>query len=101
MEGVLPDNFKRGIIHPIFKGAGKDPHDPGSYRLLSILPSLSKILEIAVPDSLLHWLKVQNVIPDSQFGFLPSRSVGMALTCAQSDWIAAKAKGDEVGGHRF
>ena len=46
--GVFPDIFKQAIVHPVFKGKGKDPHDPASYRPISILPSLSKILEIAV-----------------------------------------------------
>ena len=95
--GVFPDIFKQAIIHPVFKGSGKDPHDPRSYRPISILPSLSKILEIVVRDALLDWLKLKDVIPDSQFGFVPGRSVTMALACAQTEWIAAKARGDTVG----
>ena len=51
--GIFPDIFKQAIITPVFKGNGKDPHDPGSYRPISILPVLSKILEIAVRDALL------------------------------------------------
>ena len=78
-------------------GNGKDPHNPGSYRPISILPSLSKILEIAVQNALQDWLKLQGFVPDSQFGFLPGRSVTMALACAQSDWIKAKSNGDVVG----
>ena len=95
--GVFPDIFKQAIIHPVFKGSGKDPRNPSSYRPIAILPSLSKILEIAVRDSLLDWLKLQDFIPDSQFGFLPGRSVTMALACAQTEWIEAKSKSDTVG----
>jgi hypothetical protein len=95
--GIFPDIFKQAIIHPIFKGSGKDPHDPGSYRPISILPSLSKILETVVRDALLDWLKLQGYIPDSQFGFLPGRSGTMALACAQTDWIEAKSSGQVVG----
>ena len=95
--GIYPDIFKQAIIHPIFKGSGKDPRDPGSYRPISILPSLSKILETAVRDALLDWLKLQGFIPDSQFGFLPRRSGTMALACAQTDWIEAKSSGQVVG----
>ena len=82
--GVFPDIFKHAIIHPVFKGNGKDPRNPGSYRPISILPSLSKILEIVVRDALLNWLQLQGFIPDSQFGFLPGRSVTTALACAQT-----------------
>ena len=81
----------------MFKGKGKDPHDPGSYRPISILPSLSKILEIAVQDALLDWLMQQDFIPDSQFGFLPGKSVAMALACKQTNWIEAKSRGDTIG----
>ena len=42
--GIFPDIFKQAIIHPMFMSSGKDPRDPGSYRPISILPSLSKIL---------------------------------------------------------
>ena len=39
----------------------------------------------------------QDFIPNSQFGFLPGRSVTMALACAQTDWIEAKSRGDTIG----
>ena len=84
-SGIFPDIFKQAIVHPVFKGDGKDPHNLGSYCPISILPSLSKILEIAVGDALLDWLKYKNAISDSQFSFMPGRSVSMALTCAQAD----------------
>ena len=44
--GIFPDIFKEAIVHPVFKGCGKNPRDPASYRPISILPSLSKILEM-------------------------------------------------------
>ena len=40
---------------------------------------------------------MRGVLPDSQFGFRPGMSVAMALACAQSDWAAAKARGEVVG----
>ena len=95
--GIFPDIFKQAIIHPVFKENGKNPRDPGSYRPISILSSLSKILEIAVRDALLDWLMLKGFIPDTQFGFLPGRSVTTALACAQNDWIEAKSSGDVVG----
>ena len=50
--GKVPDLFKDAIVHPVYKGHGKDPRDPGSYRPVAILPSLSKVLEVAVRDAL-------------------------------------------------
>ena len=95
--GVFPDIFKQALVHPVHKGSGKDHREPGSYRPISILPALSKILEIVVRDALYEYLDLKGVLPDSQFGFLPGRSVAMALACAQADWAAAKARGEIVG----
>ena len=55
-QGIFPEIFKQAIIQPVFKGSGKNPREPGSYRPISILPSLSKILELTVRDALLEWL---------------------------------------------
>ena len=95
--GVFPDLFKQALVHPVHKGGGKDPREPGSYRPISILPALSKVLEIVVRDPLLDWLEQKGVLPESQFGFRPNRSVAMALACAQADWVAEKSKGNCVG----
>jgi hypothetical protein len=95
--GVFPDLFKQALVHPVHKGSGKDHREPGSYRPISILPALSKILEIVVRDALYEHLDLRGVLPDSQFGFRPGRSVAMALACAQADWAAAKARGEVVG----
>jgi hypothetical protein len=95
--GVFPDLFKEALVHPVHKGGGKDHREPGSYRPISILSALSKVLEVVVRDALMAWLDLKGVLPDSQFGFRPGRSVAMALACAQADWAAAKARGEVVG----
>lgn len=95
--GIFPDLFKQALVHPVHKGDGKDPREPGSYRPISILPALSKVLEVVVRDALFDWLEKRGVLPESQFGFCPGRSVAMALASAQADWAAAKARGEFVG----
>ena len=62
-SGIVPNIFKRAIINPVNKGQGKDCRDPGSYRPIAILPALSKILEIAVRDALLSWIKQTSFLP--------------------------------------
>ena len=42
-EGIFPDDFKMAKITPNYKKGEKS--DPGNYRPLSILPTLSKIIE--------------------------------------------------------
>ena len=43
-HGQVPDIFKKSIVHPVYKGKGKDSKDPASYRPIAILPAVSKIL---------------------------------------------------------
>ena len=95
--GIHPELFKKAIIHPVYKGQGKDPRDPASYRPVAILPAISKVLEDVVRDSLLSWFKEINFLPDTQYGFQPGKSVAMALTVAQTDWINSKARGELIG----
>ena len=93
--GIVPNLFKKAIVHPVYKG-NKDPRNPSSYRPVAILPAISKLLEVIVPESLLSWFDQIGFLPDSQFGFIPGRSVSMALTVAQTDWLQAKANNEVV-----
>ena len=92
----VPELFKNALIHPVYKGGGKNPRLPGSYRPIAILPALSKILETVVRDTLLQWLEEHEILPESQFGFRPKRSAATALACSQADWISAKIHGEAV-----
>jgi hypothetical protein len=73
--GVFPDLFKEALVHPVHRGSGKDHREPGSYRPISILPALSKVLEVVVRYALMEWLDLRGVLPDSQFGFRPGSLV--------------------------
>ena len=83
--GKVPKLFKKAIVHPVFKGGYKNLRVPGSYRPIAILPALSKILETVVRDALLKLLEQKNILPQSQYGFRPKRSVAMALACSHTD----------------
>ena len=50
---------------------GKDPTEVTSYRPISLLPLLSKILEKLLLKRLKRLLTSQQLIPDHQFGFRP------------------------------
>jgi hypothetical protein len=96
-EGKVPAQFKIGRVHPIHKGKGKPREDPGSYRPVSILPALSKVLELLVKGDLEGHLKRVNGLPGSQYGFRPKRSCTSALAQAQAGWLLKAAKGQVVG----
>ena len=78
-SGKVPKLCKYVLVHPVCKGGEKDPCVPGFYRPIAILHALSKILETVVRDSLLGWLEQHSLLPQSQYGFRPKRSVAMAI----------------------
>jgi hypothetical protein len=96
-EGRLPASFKIRKVHPIHKAKGKPREDPASYRPVSILPALSKVLESHVKGNLEDHLKKVNGLPGSQYSFPLKRSCTSALAHAQAGWLSGAAKGKVVG----
>ena len=68
-EGKVPSHFKKALIKPLYK---KGPANQcGNYRPVSLLPSLSKILEKAVCSKLMSHLEKSQALCDSQCSFRP------------------------------
>lgn len=53
---------------------GKDHSNPLNYRPISLLETLAKLLGKILTNRLLYYLEFNNIIPEKQFGFRPSRS---------------------------
>jgi hypothetical protein len=71
VEGVFPRIWRRGFIRIIPKSGDKPPDDPKSYRPITLLPSLGKLLErLIVPRLLPDGPKFHN----NQFGFTVGKS---------------------------
>jgi hypothetical protein len=62
-NGVFPDAWKEGVVIPVHKGNGKDRGDPASYRPVSLLCSLSKVLETTVKTQLQQHMGVSGNVP--------------------------------------
>jgi hypothetical protein len=45
ITGIFPQKLKFAIVTPIYKGKNSDPQEFNNYRPISLLPTLSKILE--------------------------------------------------------
>lgn len=68
-----PNVFKVARIVPVYKKKG-DPHNIEFYRPISILSNLNKIFEKLIHNRLVSFIKPNNLISDSQYGFLKGRS---------------------------
>ena len=74
---IIPNDFKTARITPIHKGGS---HDIDNFRPISVLPSLSKILERAIHTQLYKYLNENKLHPDFQSGFRPFHSTATCLT---------------------
>ena len=71
-SGVFPDGLKVARVSPIFKSG--DRTDPGNYRPISVLPSISKIYERVVHTQLVNYIDKYSLLSNSQFGFRKNHS---------------------------
>ena len=69
----MPESWKEADIVPILK-PDKDNYITASYRSISILPCLGKLMERIVSTRLIWWLESSCVSLTAQCGFRPSRS---------------------------
>ena len=88
--GTYPSLFKDAIVVPVFKGDRKDREDPASYRPISVLPALSKVLEKVVIDQFLGYLDDNNLLPPHQHGFRRAHSTVTALVKTIQKWTSQK-----------
>jgi len=70
----FPCQWKVGQIIMIVKPGKKNPHDLTSYRPISLLPLLSKILEKILLQRLTPIIDKSKLIPSHQFGFRKKHS---------------------------
>ena len=70
--GVFPSKLKTSKTIPIFKAGDHTSCD--KYCPISLLSSLSKILEKIVANSLVNHLEIKNLLYDNQYGFLRGHS---------------------------
>jgi hypothetical protein len=76
--GAFPSKLKISRTVPIFKAGDCTSCD--NYRPISLLSSISKILEKIIATSLTNHLELNKLINENQYGFLRGRSTVHSLT---------------------
>ena len=69
LTGIVPSQLKIAKVNQIFS----------NYRSISILPSISKILEKITYNRLLDFVTKNEIFSPHQYGFRPNRSTYMAI----------------------
>ena len=63
VTGCFPAEFKQAIVHLLLKKSGLDASEMKSYRPVSNLSSVSKLLEKVVQERLQAFLDSNNLMP--------------------------------------
>ena len=77
-QGIVPDAMKLARVIPIHKSKSKQEFN--NYRPISLLSSISKVLEKVVHNRLYSFLTKHNLLYCRQYGFRPKRSTIDAIT---------------------
>lgn len=89
--GIFPTALKRSLITPVHKGG--DTSDVNNYRPISVLPSISKILEKILNKRLINFLHKYNILSSSQYGFRQGLSTQDAVIALTNDIVREVDKG--------
>ena len=92
-EGCLPASQKHAIISPIIKKAGMDAEDVKSYRPISNLTYMSKLIERMVYRQITTYLEANHLLPKFQSGFRARHSTETAVLKVLSNIFTATDQG--------
>ena len=89
-SGQLPEEFKSGLLLPIFKSGKTNSQRAENYRGISLTCILSKVLERIVHSQLCDHFQSSGTLSDSQYGFRRNHSCSDLLVSTIDDWLLAR-----------
>jgi hypothetical protein len=93
-NSVVPSTFKAAYITPLLKKADCDPADLKSYRPISNLSVISKLLERLVARQLIDYLTQSKLLPELQSAYRANHSTETAILKVLGDILQAVDSGD-------
>lgn len=81
---IFPAAWKLGRVTSLFKKG--DPTNPNNYRPITVLSTVSKILERLIHNQVYNYLQENNLLTSKQYGFRPKLST-RELHCHSSQMI--------------
>ena len=91
-RGIFPDSEKLALIKPTLKNK-LDPQDLSSYRPVSNLTFLSKMIEAAALQQLNEYLDMIKILPESQSAYRKGHSTETTLCSVMDDLLRSTADG--------
>ena len=68
-QGIVPNDWKRAMVNPIYKAGKKDRSNPENYRPTSLACITCKILKHIVHSNFMQHLDANGVLNETQHGF--------------------------------
>ena len=93
---AIPSPFKTGVIIPIYKGKGKDPLLPTSYRGITLTSVITKTFEYSILDGMLPILRDRNLPQLTQTAYQHGVSCADATFSCQETISKFIREGDSV-----
>ena len=91
LQGIFPNMMKVAEVIPLYKGNERDL--VVNYRPLSLLMTISKVLEKLIYIHLYKYLEKNNILFDSQYGFRTKQSCEHAISELISKLLHSKEDG--------
>ena len=80
----FPYKWKMARVIPLYKNGHRNL--PGNYWPISVLPTISKIMERILHNQLYVYLTEFGLLSSAQFGFRKSHSTATALLDCTNEW---------------
>lgn len=94
--GYFPSKWKSALVKALMK-PGKDPSLAASYRPISLLSALSKLLERMILTRINSHTESIDLLPDEQYGFRPQRSTTQQLLRVRDQIVSGLNSGQSTG----
>ena len=89
----MPTGQKISVIRPLLKKPSLDPHNPASYRPISNLTFVSKLVERAVDARLTEHCNKYNLLPVYQSAYRSYYSTETAIVRIHNDMVGVLDQG--------
>jgi Reverse transcriptase (RNA-dependent DNA polymerase) len=93
LTGTFPTILKHARVLPLVKKPALDPYATSSYRPISNLSYLSKVVERVVARRFNTHISLSHLLPDQQSAYRPFHSMETAVLSVHTDLLRAIDKG--------